>query len=163
MNQVNLIGNIGKSPEIKTFGTGTKVAKFSVAMNTYSKKKDQEPNTLWVDCEIWGNALDRFIKCQEKVDLGKRKIRVTGAIAVNAYTTSVGTEEKRISKFYVKVHDFELLDPLHSKHHSDNPPQNPEEPAETVTETIAEVTDAPGVSAVPQQLMLSTRRRTRRA
>ena len=40
MSSVNLIGNLGANPEIKTFQSGKRVARFPLAMNRYGKDKD---------------------------------------------------------------------------------------------------------------------------
>jgi len=115
MNQVNVIGNIGNEPEIKSFQSGKKVARFSIAINGYSKDKDKKPAPTWIPCEMWDGAVDRMVKCREKAGLKGRKIQVTGALALNIYNTTVGTEQRTVKKLYVKVHAFELLGGLKSE------------------------------------------------
>ncbi len=112
MNQVNIIGNIGSEPEVKSFQSGKKVARFSVAINGYSKDKENKPAPTWVSCEMWDAAVDRMLKCKEKAKLTGRKIQLTGSLALNVYNSEVGTETRTIKKLYVKVHTFELLGSL---------------------------------------------------
>ncbi|MBX3150377.1 single-stranded DNA-binding protein [Candidatus Obscuribacterales bacterium] len=109
MNQLNIIGNIGSEPTVSLFEDDRKVARFSVAINGYSKNKDKKPATLWVDCELWNEAADRLIKCSEKGKLTGRKIQVTGALANSHWKKKVGTQEVPMNTKYCKVRSFELL------------------------------------------------------
>jgi len=46
MNTITIVGNLGKSPELTEFASGTKLLKFSLAENQYRKdeaKDKQEP------------------------------------------------------------------------------------------------------------------------
>jgi hypothetical protein len=61
------------------------------------------------------SSVERMIKCREKAGLKGRKIQVTGALALNVYTATVGTEQRTVKKLYVKVHAFELLGGLKSE------------------------------------------------
>ncbi len=54
MNQVNIIGNIGAEPKVTSFQSGKRKATFSVALNSYSKDKENRPAPTWVHCEMWG-------------------------------------------------------------------------------------------------------------
>lgn len=48
-NKVQLIGNVGNAPEIKTLESGKKVSNFSLATNEFYKNSDGEKvqNTQW--------------------------------------------------------------------------------------------------------------------
>lgn len=139
MNQVNIIGNLGSEPEVKVFQSGKKVARFSVAVNGYSKNKENQPAPTWITCEMWDAAVDRLLKCKEKAKLSGRKIQITGSLALNVYSATVGTEQRTMKKLYVKVHSFELLGGLKT--------DEPEEDSAPTTEQIeaefegAEVTE----------------------
>lgn len=110
MNQVNLIGNIGGEPEVRSFNSGAhKVARFSIAINGYSKDKDKIPAPTWVPCEMWDASVERLLKCQEKGKLLGRKIQVTGSLALNTYDKTVGGQTMTVRKLYVKVQSFQLL------------------------------------------------------
>ncbi len=112
MNQLNIIGNIGSEPTVSLFQDDRKVARFSVAINGYSKNKENKPAPLWVDCELWNEAADRLIKCQEKGKLTGRKIQVTGALANSHWKKKVGSFEVPMNTKYCKVRSFELLGSL---------------------------------------------------
>ena len=111
MNQVNIIGNIGQEPEVRSFASGKKVMRFSIAINGYSKDGSKRPTT-WIPCETWDDTVVRFLKCAEKGKLSGRKIQVTGTLAVSEYPRQIGNVEFMQRKLYVKVHHFALLSKL---------------------------------------------------
>ena len=59
-NKVQLIGNLGNNPEIRTTESGKKMAKFSVATNeTYrTAKGDKVVETQWHNLIAWGKVAD---------------------------------------------------------------------------------------------------------
>ncbi len=50
-NQLQIIGNIGKSAEIKTLPSGKRVLSFSLAVN---EKRGSGGITTWFDCLMFG-------------------------------------------------------------------------------------------------------------
>lgn len=60
INKVQLTGNIGKKPEIKTFESGNKLARFSMATNEEytTKKGDKAKETQWHNITVWGKLAD---------------------------------------------------------------------------------------------------------
>ncbi len=66
-NKVQLIGNLGVTPEVKSFENGKKIAKFSIATNKTSKndKGEKVKKTQWHNLIAWGHTADyieRFLK-----------------------------------------------------------------------------------------------------
>ena len=59
-NKVQLIGNLGNNPEIRTTEAGRKMARFSIATNeTYrSSKGDKVTETQWHNLVAWGKVAD---------------------------------------------------------------------------------------------------------
>jgi single-strand DNA-binding protein len=59
-NKVQLIGNLGGNPEIRTTESGKKMARFSVATNeTYrTAKGDRVTETQWHNLIAWGKVAD---------------------------------------------------------------------------------------------------------
>lgn len=55
LNKVQIIGNVGKDPEVKATGGGTKVASFSVATTAKWKDKQgvQQEKTEWHKITAW--------------------------------------------------------------------------------------------------------------
>lgn len=56
MNKIQIIGRLGKDPELKYTATGTPVANFSVATSEKWKDKNGQVNerTEWHRCVVWG-------------------------------------------------------------------------------------------------------------
>jgi len=59
-NKVQLIGNLGNNPEIRTTEGGKKMAKFSVATNENYRtaKGDKVTETQWHNLIAWGKVAD---------------------------------------------------------------------------------------------------------
>jgi single-strand DNA-binding protein len=55
-NHVQLIGHLGADPEVKTLENGSKVARFSIAINeSYTSKSGEKvTNTHWHNVVAWG-------------------------------------------------------------------------------------------------------------
>jgi len=92
-NKVQLIGNIGKTPEIKNFDQGKMMAKFSIATNESYKNKNGEyvNETQWHNIVCWGNTAKIAEKLLEK---GKE-------VALEGKLTSCSYEDKDGNKRYV--------------------------------------------------------------
>ncbi|MDG6882823.1 Helix-destabilizing protein [Phocoenobacter uteri] len=64
LNRVELIGHLGKDPELRAFPNGTPVANFSVATTEYYKDKEtgeRKDITQWHNVSIIGKKAD-FVK-----------------------------------------------------------------------------------------------------
>jgi single-strand DNA-binding protein len=87
-NKVQLIGNLGQNPEIRTFDNGRSVARFSLATtDTYrdaSGKKITE--TQWHNMVAWGN----LAKTVEKYLIKGSEIAVEGKLTHRAYDDKDG-------------------------------------------------------------------------
>ncbi len=90
-NSVQLIGNLGKDPEIMTTENGKKLAKFSIATNeTYSSKSGEKvTDTQWHNVVAWGKTANIIEKYVSK---GK-EVGVRGKLTHRNYETKEG--EKR--------------------------------------------------------------------
>jgi len=71
-NKVNLIGNLGMTPEIKSLDGGQKLAKVSIATNeTYKNNKGEKvTETQWHNLVAWGKVaevLEKYTKVGSKV------------------------------------------------------------------------------------------------
>ncbi len=62
VNKIQLIGNLGKDPEIRTFEKGGKLAKFSMATRDYYKNRKGETveDTQWHFVSAWDKLADRI-------------------------------------------------------------------------------------------------------
>lgn len=83
MNKVILIGNVGKDPEIRTFGNGGKVANMTVATSESWKDKqsgEKREKTDWHNVAVFNDGLvgivERFVKKGTKLAIeGKLQTR----------------------------------------------------------------------------------------
>lgn len=102
-NQVMVIGYVGAEPEYKTFSSGAKLAKFSVAVK--EMPGSEKESTLWVQVEAWNNMADRV----EKAVTGGREIVITGRLAVSAYTSKKKDgSEVEVERPVIKLSTFHL-------------------------------------------------------
>jgi len=71
-NKVQLIGNVGQLPEVKTLENGKKVANLSLATNEiYTNSKGQKiTNTQWHNLVAWGKSaeiIENFVKKGDEI------------------------------------------------------------------------------------------------
>ncbi len=104
-NQVQLIGNLGQKPEIKTFGEDKKVAKFSIATSDYyiDNKGEKKEQTQWHNVVIWGKQADVVEKYLDK----GMQVAVSGKITYRNYDDKDGNK-KYITEIIAS--DFLMLD-----------------------------------------------------
>ena len=90
-NKVQLIGNIGNTPEIITLESGKKLAKFSLATNeSYKDASGQKIDKVeWHNLVAWGKTSDVIEKYLTK---GK-EVAIEGKLTTRSYETKEG--EKR--------------------------------------------------------------------
>ena len=141
MNQINLIGRVGKDPEVKTLDIASdhnKVAKLSLAVSEkFTRNGEKVEETEWFNLSIFGRLAEIAEKWVKKGDL----LRVTGKFKTREYTDKEGNQ-KRFSE--VNVSDLEMLgskkeiDPL-----SDDAPMPPDRPKRTEQQTMEQSDDLP--------------------
>lgn len=103
-NKVQLIGHIGKAPEILTFENGNKMAKFSIATNEYYKnaKGEKVEDTQWHSITVWGKQVATI----EKYVTKGTEMAVEGKLVTRTFETKEG--EKRW-KTEIVAHEFIVL------------------------------------------------------
>lgn len=79
VNSCHFIGNVGRDPESKFFGSGTQVASFSIALN--KKSKDGQKETMWLDVRAFGKLAEIVM---EHVKRGGQ-VYVEGSLEVREY------------------------------------------------------------------------------
>jgi len=90
-NKVQLIGNIGNTPEITTLeNNGKKLAKFSLATNETYKNASGEKvtNTDWHNIVAWNNTAQIIEKYLEK---GK-EVAIEGKLTTRSYDDKDGNK-----------------------------------------------------------------------
>ncbi|WWC83036.1 Single-stranded DNA-binding protein [Mycovorax composti] len=103
-NKVQLIGNLGNAPEIKTTINGKKMARFSIATNETYKNLSGErvTETTWHHLVAWGRLADIAEKYLEK----GREVAVEGKLVNRQYESKNG-EKRYITE--IQVHELLLL------------------------------------------------------
>ncbi|MDR6764092.1 single-strand DNA-binding protein [Flavobacterium sp. 2755] len=90
-NRVQLIGNVGQNPEIKTLENGRKLAYLSIATNeTYKNDKGEKvEQTEWHRVTAWGKTAEII----EKFVVKGKEVAVDGKLTHRSYDDKNG--EKR--------------------------------------------------------------------
>jgi single-strand DNA-binding protein len=101
-NKVQLIGNLGTTPEIKVLDSGNKLAKMSIATNEQYKNKKGEivKETQWHNLIAWGKIADIIEKHLSKGS----EIAIEGKLVNNNYTDKEG-----IKRFTTVIEVNEVL------------------------------------------------------
>jgi single-strand DNA-binding protein len=89
-NNVQLIGHLGKKPEIITLESGKKLAKFSIATNeAYTNKQgDKITNTEWHNIIAWNKTAEI---AEMFLDKGK-EIAIQGKLTTKSYDDKDGNK-----------------------------------------------------------------------
>ena len=103
-NKVQLIGNLGNAPEIKSIESGKKMARFSVATNeNYRNAKGEKvTETIWHNLVAWGKVAELAEKFLQK----GTEVVIEGKLINRSYTDKDGLK-KYISE--VQVNELLLL------------------------------------------------------
>jgi single-strand DNA-binding protein len=101
-NKVQLIGNLGQLPEIRTTESGKKVARFSIATNdTYRNANGvKESKTTWHNVIAWG----KLAEIAEKYLTKGREVAVGGKLVHRNYTDKQG-----VKRYVTEVVLIEML------------------------------------------------------
>ena len=92
-NNVQLIGNLGMNPEVKTLESGSTVAKFSIATSDRYKnnKGEQVEETTWHNLVAWGKT----------AEIAEKYLKKGSQVAVDGKLTNRSYEAKDGTKRYV--------------------------------------------------------------
>lgn len=101
-NKVQLIGNLGNNPEVKTLEGGKKMAKFSVATNeTYRNAKGEKVvETQWHNLIAWGKVAEIAEKFLHKGS----EVALEGKLINRSYNDKDGNK-----KYVTEIQVNELL------------------------------------------------------
>ena len=101
-NKVQLIGNLGNAPEVRTLESGKKIARFSLATSeTYrSAKGEKVTETQWHTLVAWGKVAE----IAEKYLAKGKEILVEGKLVSRTYADKDGNK-----KYIYEVQVNEIL------------------------------------------------------
>jgi len=91
VNRVQLTGNLGRDPEIKTFENGSKLAKFSMATKEEytTRTGEKASDTQWHYVTAWGKIADRI-----ESELSKGSfVSIEGRLVTRNYTDKNGVKK----------------------------------------------------------------------
>ncbi len=92
-NRVQLIGNLGKDPEVKSFDNGKKVARFTMATSESYKKESGEKvtETQWHNIVAWNGT----------AGIVEKYLKKGNEVAIEGKLTSRSWEDKEGNKHYI--------------------------------------------------------------
>lgn len=101
-NKVQIIGNLGQAPEVKTIGEGKKVAHLSVATNENYKnaKGEKVTETQWHNVVAWG----KLAEIAEKYLVKGIEVAIEGKLVNRNYTDKQG-----VKRYVTEIQANELL------------------------------------------------------
>ena len=105
INRVNISGNLGRDPELRTTASGTQILSFSVAVTDRQKDKstgEWTDYTNWADCIVFGNRATALADMLRKGS----KVAVEGKLRYSSWEAKDGTKR---SKLEVVVDDVEFM------------------------------------------------------
>ncbi|MBI5371072.1 MAG: single-stranded DNA-binding protein [Sphingobacteriales bacterium] len=103
-NKVQLIGNLGQAPEIKTLDSGKKMARFSMATheNYRNAKGEKVTDTQWHNLVAWG----KLAEIAEKFLVKGKEVAIEGKLVSRSYNDKEG-QKKYITE--IQVNELLLL------------------------------------------------------
>ena len=101
-NKVQLIGNLGKDPEIRTTDSGKRLAKLALATNeVYTNNKGEKvKETQWHNLTAWGKMVDI---AEKYLDKGS-EVAIEGKLVTRDYLDKEG-----VKRYITEVQINELL------------------------------------------------------
>lgn len=101
-NKVQLIGNLGNAPEMKTTESGKKLARFSIATDESYRNAQGEKvtETTWHNLVAWGKVAE----IAEKYLTKGKEVAIEGKLISRSYTDKEGTK-----KYITEIEVNELL------------------------------------------------------
>ena len=102
LNKAILIGNLGADPEIRTTGSGTRVAQFSVATSRSwtNQGGEQQEKTEWHRVVAWARLADVVERFLKKGD----RVYIEGEIQYRSYEDKDG-----VTKYSTEINAREMI------------------------------------------------------
>ncbi len=93
-NSVQLIGNAGSDPEIKTLANDNKMARFSLATDDFytNQKGERVEETQWHRILAWGKTAETI---EKEVKKGRRMI-LNGKLVNNSWVDKDGNKRQSV-------------------------------------------------------------------
>lgn len=102
MQQLFIIGNLTRDPELRSTQDGKSVCSFTVAVNRRQKNAQGQNEADFFRVSVWGQQGEN---CQKYLAKG-RKVAVTGSVSVHTYTGNDGVTRAQME---VSANNVEFL------------------------------------------------------
>ncbi len=108
LNKAILIGNVGSDPEIRSVGTGGRVAQFSLATGRVwtDQAGAKQEKTEWHRCVVWNNRTSTLADVVEKYVKKGERVYVEGEIEYRQWQDKDGQTRYTTE---IKVRELMLL------------------------------------------------------
>jgi len=122
VNKVQLIGRLGRDPEVRATQENVAFARFSLATDTHwtDRSGEKQSRAEWHNVLAWGRLAEI---CGEYLRKG-RLVFVEGRLQTRSWEDEAG---QRHSRTEVVIHDLKILEPK-------QPVEAPESPTDTAVE-----------------------------
>ena len=118
LNKVQVIGNLGRDPEVRMTPSGSKVASFSLAVTERFKDKNgqQKESTEWVNLVLW----------RRQAEIAEQYLRKGSSIYAEGKlsTTSWENNGQKHYKTEVVVSNFQMLGSGNRSENTNSSPSN---------------------------------------
>lgn len=94
INQATFGGRLVADPDLRTFQSGTTLARFRIANNSRYKDRDGEmqESVTYMTCELWGQSARKFAERARKGSV----VVVFGMLEANDYEDRNGVQKREI-------------------------------------------------------------------
>lgn len=106
LNEATLLGNLGKTPEVRLTPSGKKRLSFSLATSKRYRDNngEQKELTYWHNCTAWGKVADTI----DALNLqGGTALLVRGEITYNSYDK----DGKKVTRTEINISNVQVLTP----------------------------------------------------
>jgi len=108
LNRAELIGNLGKDPEIRTMNSGDRLASFSIATSETWKDKasgEKKEKTEWHNVTVWGPLVEICEKWLHKGD----KVFISGKLETRKWKDKDGGGDRYSTEIVLRGFGAQML------------------------------------------------------
>lgn len=103
LNQVTIVGNLTRDPELKYTPKGTAIAAFSIAINRKFKiGEETREETQFIDCEAWGKTAEIISEYFKK----GRPILICGRLKTETWEDKESGKKRKAMKVVAESFEF---------------------------------------------------------
>lgn len=131
MNNVQLIGRLTATPELKQTKSGVSITRFTVAVDKRYQKQGEDRKADFISCIAWRQTAEFICKYFTK----GRRIGITGSITTGSYEASDG---HKVYTTDIDVDNAEFVDSVDAANTSQSTARS------TASSTVENVIDSAG-------------------